>query len=121
MTPFKLLPTMKYQDWLAEGKRRFGDHGADLGAFRFKCPACGHVASVNDWKAAGAAEGEVAFSCIGRRLGAVRDVFADGPGPCNYAGGGLFRLNPQPVEDMGGRVHNLFAFADVDVEGASDG
>jgi len=28
------------QEWLDEGKKRFG---ADFANWRFKCPACGHV------------------------------------------------------------------------------
>lgn len=99
---------MTHEEWLAEGERRFG---ADVANWRFVCPACGHVAAAADWKRAGASQGEVAFSCVGRRLPTCRDAFGEGPGPCNYAGGGLFQLNPVHVELAPGRALRVFAFA----------
>lgn len=102
--------TMTKLEWLAEGKRRFGD---DLMSWRFVCPSCGHVATPMDWKAAGAAEGEVAFSCVGRHLDAPSDAFGCGPGPCNYAGGGLFQINPIEVVYSDGSSDHVFAFAEV--------
>lgn len=96
--------TMTRDEWHAEGQRLFGD---DIMQWKFVCPACGHVASVQDWKDAGATEGAVAFSCVGRYLPVCRDAFAEGKGPCNYAGGGLIGLNPIDVE---GRM--TFAFAE---------
>lgn len=99
-----------FTDWQAEGVRLFGE---DRRAWRFICPACGHVASVADWMAAGAKEGEVGFSCIGRRQPKPRDAFVKGEGPCNYAGGGLFRLNPVTVVgdvDSPERESELFEF-----------
>lgn len=102
---------MTYEEWLTEGKRRFGDNEMD---WRFVCPVCKHVASVRDWRAAGAEAGEVAFSCIGRHVKGSRDAFEEkGCGPCTYAGGGLFKLNPVEVVREGKASH-LFAFADAD-------
>jgi len=99
--------------WHAEGVRRFGD---DPMGWRFVCPSCGHVASVMDWKEAGAPEGAVAFSCIGRYMGATDDkTFHRAGGPCDYTGGGLFKLNPVEVE-VEGKVQAVFAFADATAE-----
>lgn len=95
--------TMTEAEWNAEGERLFGK---DRMQWRFECPCCHHIASVEDWQKAGASEGEVAFSCVGRHSKEPRDAFAKGAGPCNYAGGGLFRLNPVTVGD-----HHVFAFA----------
>lgn len=76
----------------AEGRRLFGE---DIMAWRFVCPACGHVASVQDYKDAGAPEGAVGFSCIGRYTGPKRTIFEkDKPGPCDYTSGGLFNFSP---------------------------
>lgn len=97
---------MTYKEWYAEGRRRFGD---DVMKWKFVCPACGHVASVQDYKDAGAPEEAVAFSCIGLYLPSAKQAFSEGPGPCTYAGGGLFRLNPVKIE---GRENSVFAFAD---------
>lgn len=102
-----------HADWQAEAVRRFG---ADPMGWKFVCPSCGHVASVKDWKDAGAPEGAVAFSCIGRYTGAGDDkTFRRAGGPCNYAGGGLFGLNPVQVEFDEGKVQAVFAFADADL------
>jgi len=104
--------TEKYteQQWADEGRRRFG---ANMQTWRFVCPVCGHEASVSDWLAAGATEGEVAFSCVGRHRPGAKDAFADGDNSlgCTYAGGGLFRMNPVQVVRDGLPALCLFAFA----------
>jgi hypothetical protein len=97
------ITTMTEAEWNAEGERLFGP---DQLKWKFVCPACGHIASVQDWKDAGAKSEAAAFSCVGRWLAWCRDAFESGPGPCNYAGGGLFRLNPVHVGE-----HQVFAFA----------
>lgn len=102
------------ESWRKEAEARFGPYPLK---WAFVCPACGHVATVADWKRVGAAEGEIAFSCIGRHIPGSRDAFsATGPGPCNYAGGGLFRLNPVRVvttdPEKGTTIqHDIFEFA----------
>lgn len=101
---------MTREEWLAEGKRRFGP---DPMKWAFKCPSCGHVATVQQYKDAGATEGMIAFSCIGRALGSEKELGDDTGGPCNYAGGGLFRLNPVRVTLDDGTVQEAFEFAEV--------
>lgn len=104
-----LLPgspnSITMEEWHAEGVRRFG---TDEMRWRFICPSCGHVASVQDYKDAGAPENVVAFSCVGRWLPNAVQIL-EKPGPCNYAGGGLFRLNPVQID---GRTERYFAFAE---------
>ena len=84
---------IEFKDWEAEGIKRFGENRKD---WRFKCPMCQYVASMGDWVELGAAN-SVATSCIGR--------FTNPPSkngfkglkkgePCDYAGYGLFKLNP---------------------------
>jgi len=102
---------MTREEWIAEARRRFGD---DHLKWAFVCPSCGHVATVDDWRNAGAPEGAVAFSCVGRWAGGEGEVFGKDGKPCNYAGGGLFRLNPIHVDagdDFGAR--DVFAFAEA--------
>lgn len=99
-------PAISKEDWEALGVSLFGE---DQLQWKFTCPACGHIASVQDYIQAGAPEGAVAFSCIGRWTKAARDAFTGkGPGPCNYAGGGLFSLNPISIK---GRARPIFDFA----------
>lgn len=94
------------EQWREAAVLRFG---ADPAGWRFVCPACGYVATAREWRAAGAPDEAIAFSCVGRWLPTRRDAFdKDGPGPCNYAGGGLFALNPVRITDAS---TNVFAFA----------
>lgn len=103
------MTTMTQEDFLEEARRRFGDNKLE---WRFVCPSCGHIASVKEWLQAGASEGEVAFSCIGRHIPGSRKAFGElGAGPCDYAGGGLFALNPLRVTSEDGRECRFFAFA----------
>lgn len=100
-----------WDTWQAEGVRRFGK---DMRNWQFVCPICGHVAKASDWEAIPGARDSIAFSCIGRYTLPRREAFeGTGPGPCNYAGGGLFKLNPVFVEDpeAGREPHQVFAFA----------
>ena len=112
-TKTQLTQPTKYDDpshWHDEGHRRFG---RDQMAWRFVCPACGHVTKVDDYKKAGAPESAIAFSCVGRWTDGAREAFSKGAGPCTYAGGGLFGLNPITVVD-GGKEHRMFAFDEAD-------
>jgi hypothetical protein len=101
------------EEWEARGRGLFGP---DEMKWAFVCPVCQHVATVKDWKDAGAPAGAVAFSCLGRFLAECRDAFREeGPGPCNYTGGGLIGLNPVRVTTSGGTI-DVFDFADPNIE-----
>lgn len=102
--------TLTLREWHAEAEELFG---ADAWNWRFVCPSCGHVASTRDWKNAGATKGQVAFSCVGRALRTKNEAFSSGPtkSPCNYAGGGLFRINPVIVVFEDGGERQTFEFA----------
>ena len=106
--------TMTFEEWVKKGTALFG---ADRLQWKFVCPVCGHVSSVQGWYDVGAADGEVAFSCVGRRIEGSKQAFKKkGVGPCTYAGGGLFRLNPVTVVLPDGQERDVFEFA----EGASN-
>lgn len=109
LNPVKLT----LDEWRAEAERRYGPLGRDI---RFTCPACGHVQTGQDFLDAGMSPKEAGtragFSCIGRWAGGKRDAFdRSGPGPCNYAGGGLLQIAPVHVEYDGGILY-VFDFAD---------
>lgn len=110
--------TMTQEVWKAKAVELFGN---DPLTWRFVCPSCGHVAAVSAWLAAGAPENTVAFSCVGRWLPGTQDdrTFRKEGGPCTYAGGGLFRLNPVHVIDPDGKVHDVFAFDATATEAAT--
>jgi hypothetical protein len=94
-------------DWDREGIALFGE---DRKAWRFVCPSCGHIAKASDWKEAGAPPGSAAFSCVGRWLPQCEEAFTK-RGPCNYAGGGLFAINPVRVRFPDGKTIDAFEFA----------
>lgn len=102
-------PVYTHAQWVEICMKRFGPNPL---RWKFVCPVCQHVASVADWKAAGAPEGAIAFSCVGRFQRVARDAFdGHGAGPCNYAGGGLFHLNPVRVRMANGEIHRVFDWA----------
>lgn len=103
------IKNLKYKEWLDEGTRRFG---TDHNKWKFVCPTCGTVTPVSEWREAGANDGAIGFACIGRFKGVARDAFKNtGQGPCNYTGGGLFKLNPVHVENENGDIISMFDFA----------
>lgn len=107
---------MTFTEWKKLGASLFGPSKLD---WKFVCPSCGHIAKTSDWLDAGAKEGEVAFSCVGRhpktegdRKKAADAAFGKRGGPCNYAGGGLFQLNPVVIDfEDGGQPGAYFDFA----------
>lgn len=98
--------TITKEQWEIEAQKRYGQNNLD---WRFQCPACGYKASTQDWKDAGLPSSMVAFSCIGRGMRNATEMRP--PGPCNYAGGGLMRLNPITVTTLDGDT-SVFDFAD---------
>lgn len=92
------------EQWQARAVELFG---SDCMRWRFVCPSCGHVQSVQDYRDAGAPSEAVAFSCVGRWRQKSAEAFGvgDNANGCNYAGGGFIRLNPVPVGES-----SAFAF-----------
>lgn len=75
--------------WTKEGNRRFGDNYMD---WKFLCPMCGHIASVQDFKNAGAKDPNCAYQeCIGRYTGKSSPVKGDSSG-CDWCAYGLFGI-----------------------------
>lgn len=111
------IEKMAHQDWLAEGRRRFGD---DFDNWRFVCPLCKHVASVGEFRAYRRAKPESATSeCIGRYQGGRSAFGTEGTGPCDYAGYGLFRCSPIRIA-VEGKERHCFAFAEPEPEDEDD-
>lgn len=70
-------------EWIAEGTRLFGGMDKILD-WRFRCPACGNVATVREFKEAGAKDADTAAkNCIGRFVGNRG---------CDWAAYGLFDI-----------------------------
>lgn len=107
-------PQMTYAEWEEEGKRRFGE---DIFKWKFQCPICKNVATVEDYKPfkdQGATPDSATCQCIGRFTGAKRKAFGDPvtPGqPCDYALFGLFRLPGVIITFPDGHKKMSFAFA----------
>ena len=107
------------EDWRAEAARRFG---SDPLKWKFRCPMCGHVASVQDFKDAGAKSPNVAYQeCIGRYTGKGAPKEGDNSG-CNWCAYGLLgipREHDIVIAEDGKEVH-VYPFADAE-PGAEDG
>ena len=105
------------KEWLAEGRELFG---RDILKWKFRCPMCGHVASVQDFKDAGAEDPNDSFQeCIGRYRGAGAPSAPDGnPDGCNWAAYGLFGIpndKGRLVMAEDGKVLEVFDFAREEV------
>lgn len=97
--------------WKKEGARRFGE---DFMKWKFKCPMCGHVATVEEFKEAGADSPDCAYvECIGRYTGKGSPKKNDSSG-CNWCAYGLFGIPKGGVKvtkDDGTTTH-IFDFAE---------
>lgn len=78
--------TQTLQEWLEEGNQRFGN---DFANWKFKCPACGHVASGQDFKELNADLNDMYKICIGRANGKGTSNGKDEGHGCNWAAFGL--------------------------------
>ena len=98
-------------EWVEEGMRRFGK---DWKKWRFKCPMCGHEASIEEYKAAGAKDPNCAYrECIGRYTGKGSPKEGDSSG-CNWAAYGLFGIPKGGVIVLTGEEEgkHIFDFAE---------
>lgn len=104
-------------EWFAQGVQLFGE---DILKWRFRCPACKHVASGADYKAAGAQPDAMGRECIGRYTlprktpDEPKDFIAKqqaNGGPCDWAAYGLFGICPVHVKMDDGKVLAAFEFA----------
>lgn len=103
--------TMTHEEWLAEGRKRFGENEL---LWRFVCPRCGHVQCAEDFRQFqhyGATTASAYSECLGRYPVAVKKP--QGKGPCDYAARGLFQFAPLRVLIDGDEIH-AFAFAEAD-------
>lgn len=100
---------LTHEQWVAEAVSRYGE---DPMQWKFRCPSCHQTMTVAEYQEAGAPESYVAFSCVGRMRKNAAQIFERDNGTCDYAGGGLFRLNPVPVRFDDGKVVRYFDFAD---------
>jgi hypothetical protein len=98
---------IKYDDWIKKAKDLYGENSDN---WEFVCPVCKIKTKAKEWREA-KQEGMLAFSCIGRAVGAKINAFEEGKGPCNYAGGGLFALNPIKIVKDDGSSMNVFDFS----------
>lgn len=102
---------LRLSEWYDQAEKRYGKNAS---AWRFRCPVCKTPQSVNEFPVLREHTDMIAFSCVGRLLPKKRDALSKqkGRGPCNYAGGGLFRLNPIHIRFDDGTIHTAFDFAD---------
>jgi len=107
---------MKYvrEEWIKELKKRFGD---DKMKWAFKCPACGKVTTMQEFKNAGAKPNDSFQNCIGRFTGKGSPTTKNHDG-CNWAAYGLFGTMDKGdtvIADDGDEIQ-VFAMADGGIE-----
>lgn len=108
-------PKIKLADWHKLASDKFGN---DARHWKFICPICKTPQTAQDFINAGVPEADaktsIAVECIGRWLPNSEKAFGEKKRkkgvPCNYAGYGLFKLNPVPVLFEDGTVFNAFDF-----------
>lgn len=105
--------TLTIEEWLTEGVKLFGE---DRNNWRFKCPVCGHTATIQEYQEvfAGYAAGK---ACLGNWLPNHRrsdDTGEPGPCDCHYVMGKnpVTVLVPSPTSKVGAtEKHFYFEFA----------
>jgi hypothetical protein len=110
------IKTVTHVEWLRRGRELFGK---DFMKWRFVCPVCGNVATVEDfqqYKDKGANPNGATCECIGRYSGKGGPAVFEGrkvsAKPCEYAGYGLLRLSPVRImEDLDGEEEEAHCFA----------
>lgn len=93
-------------EWRAEGERLYGKEQLD---WRFRCPACGHVQTMRQFKEAGLNPQLAYLNCASRHnLGGKAD--------CKWTIGGLLRVGGRYVIDAKFRPRLIFEFADKETK-----
>ena len=108
---------MKHEEWLKKAARLYGENAGD---WKFICPACETPQTAKDFVNAGLTREQASISianeCIGRHLPEKQKAIGEKKiikgNPCNYAGYGLFQLNPVEIEFEDGTIRKAFDFAD---------
>jgi len=110
------------EEWEERARIRFGE----VKNWKFICPSCGHIQSVEDMirlKKRLEKEGKLdpklgilsassAYSnCIGRWIDGNKGETLDGNSPCNYSASGLIKLTNYIVINEFGEKVNVFDFA----------
>lgn len=99
------------EEWQEEAKKLFGE---DPRQWKFKCPACGHVSSVQDFLDAGGETNDAYQMCIGRVNGKGENGMKgiDKGFGCNWAAFGLFgNLGKGRTVVVDGKETDVFDFA----------
>ena len=98
------------QEWLEEGKQKYGE---DVKKWKFKCPACGHISSVQDFVDVGGDANNAYQNCIGRFNGKGKGGGKDEGFGCDWAAYGLFgTLGKGRFVANEGKEIDVFDFAD---------
>jgi hypothetical protein len=105
-----LMTKQPVNEWLSEAETLFGENKLD---WKFECPACGHVASIGDFKEVGADPNDAYQKCIGRVNGKGTTNQKDLGDGCNWAAFGLFGTagKGRTVISENGKEVEVFDFA----------
>jgi hypothetical protein len=105
---------ISHYDWQLEAVKRYGMYDSN---WKFRCPSCHSTMTAGLYRELAGDKAEavqvmIGYSCVGRLMENPTTIFQKGKGFCNYAGGGLFGLNPILVKFPDGKEGRFFDFAD---------
>lgn len=109
--PYDLEPHIEYEsreEWLDKGRELYGD---DYYQWKFRCPACGNIARIEDYKEfkdKGASPDSAATECLGRYKRGRK-----GPLKCDWAAYGFFSGPSYIKFDDEPRKAAVFNFAGI--------
>lgn len=108
------MDNITQKDWMDEGRQLFGE---DVKQWKFVCPMCGRIASVQDFLDAGADANDAFQECIGRHTGKGSPQEGDSSG-CNWAAYGFFGTagKGRKVIAEDGHEVEVFQFATPDIQ-----
>jgi len=114
------IKTMKVDDYFLIAENRFG---RDPRKWKFVCPMCNKVQSVQDFlnlkerMDEDTIRGHIGFSCIGTFNGRGTEILFNDNNEkskhgCNYTLGGLFQIHTIEIKDNDGKTHPRFELAE---------
>lgn len=99
------MQKQKIQDWLTEGKEKYGESFTD---WEFVCPKCGRTNKVSEFMELGQIEGEAANNAYSECIGRYTDTKG-----CDWAAFGLLKTlgKGREIEAEDGAITNVFDFS----------
>lgn len=107
------MKTMKIKEWKETGKKLYGDEPIN---WKWKCPACGHVASAMDFQKLNTDPSRAYQECIGRVNGKGTSNGEDNGNGCKWTAFGLFKTLGKGINIVTEDGHEVEVFKYANAE-----